>query len=311
MPDPEPQSDQPGSGKPRNDGESTTFVVRERRQPQPNIEQPCLITIHGPGLGRKVEIERDEFTIGRGLDNDLVVPTGDVSRCHCRITRSDGKLFVRDLESTNGTYVNDDLATPGLDVPLHAGDHLNLGAVIFKLLEGGHVESAYHEELYRTAIIDGLTQIYNRRYLGEFFEREMSRALRHARPLALLLLDVDEFKRINDQFGHLCGDHVLRELASVVGRQVRRESCFARYGGEEFAVVLPETDAEGARLAAERMRGVVEAHGFRANDRPIPVTVSIGIAVLEPSMQNPAELFHRADERLYEAKHAGRNCVVG
>jgi diguanylate cyclase (GGDEF)-like protein len=321
MPEPVPDRERPGLPEPAagaeagasgDGGESTTFVVRQRQRPdEPAIENPCLVTIHGPNLGRKVEIDRDEFTIGRGDSNDLAVPVGDVSRVHCRITRLGGALSVCDLDSTNGTYVNDDLATPGVEFPLRPGDHLNLGGAIFKLLEGGHPESAYHEELYRTAIIDGLTQIYNRRYLSEFFERELSRAQRHQRPLSLLLLDVDEFKRINDERGHLCGDQILRELAALLGRQMRRECCFARYGGEEFAVVLPETDAEGARLAAERMRGLVEAHGFRADGRTIPVTVSIGIATLEPGMQSPAQLFHCADLRLYEAKHAGRNCVVG
>jgi diguanylate cyclase (GGDEF)-like protein len=290
--------------------ESETLVVRHRT---PRLkaapEHPCLITIHGPGLGRKVAIESDEFTIGRGLRNTLVVALGDISRTHCRITRRKGGLYVRDLGSTNGTYVNDELAPSDADMRLHSGDHVNLGGVIFKLLEGSNLESAYHEELYRTAIVDGLTQIYNRRYLGEFLEREMARALRHRRPLALLLIDVDEFKSINDRFGHLGGDQVLRELAATVAGQMRRETCFARYGGEEFAVVLPETDAESARLAGERVRGIVEAHDFQVDGHRVDVTVSIGVGILESDMQNPAELFHRADERLYEAKHAGRNRV--
>jgi hypothetical protein len=228
----------------RSSSDATTFVVRGRRPSPPRSkdpENPCLVTIHGPGLGRRVEIDRDEFSIGRGPRNDLIVLLGDISRCHCRILRKERGLWVRDLESTNGTHVNDEVVVPGVDVPLRSGDHLNLGGVIFKLLDGGNLESAYHEELYRTAIIDGLTQIHNRRYLGEFFEREMARSLRHDRPLALLLMDVDEFKRINDEFGHLGGDQVLRELAATLSRQIRREGCFARYGGEEFAVVLPET----------------------------------------------------------------------
>jgi diguanylate cyclase (GGDEF)-like protein len=295
--------------------ESTTLVAPLRRRvpapAAPSAANPCLVIIHGPGIGRMMPIEQATFTIGRGPRNDLVVPLGDVSRQHCRIVRGKGGgLGVVDLESTNGTYVNDVLAAPGFEVPLRAGDHLNLGGVIFKVLEGSHVESAYHEELYRTAIVDGLTQIYNRRYLSEFLEREMARAQRHGRPLALLLIDVDDFKTINDRFGHLGGDQVLREFASVVGPQMRRESCFARYGGEEFAVVLPETGAQGAQLAAERVRGIVEAHVFRVDGHEIALTVSIGIATLDTETEVPLELFRRADERLYEAKNAGRNCVA-
>jgi diguanylate cyclase (GGDEF)-like protein len=294
-------------------GESTTLVLAARgRAPaaaQPS-EHPCLVIIHGPGIGRMMPIEQASFTIGRGPRNDLVVPLGDVSRQHCRIVRGRHGLGVVDQGSTNGTYVNDVLAAPGFEVPLRAGDHLNLGGVIFKVLEGSHVESAYHEELYRTAIVDGLTQIYNRRYLSEFLEREMLRAQRHGRPLALLLIDVDDFKTINDRFGHLGGDQVLREFAAVVGQQMRRESCFARYGGEEFAVVLPETGTQGAQLAAERVRGIVEAHSFHVDGHSIALTVSIGIATLDADTESPLELFRRADERLYEAKNAGRNCVA-
>jgi diguanylate cyclase (GGDEF)-like protein len=307
-----PEPDPPPPAPPEPAGsDSTTLVVRGRvPRLKKSEEHPCLITIHGPGLGRRFAIEQSETTIGRGARNTLVVPLGDISRTHCRITRRKGSLYVRDLGSTNGTYVNDELAPSDDDVRLRHGDHLNLGGVIFKLLEGGDLESAYHEEVYRTAIVDGLTQIYNRRYLGDFLEREMSRALRHRRPLALLLIDVDEFKSINDRFGQLGGDQVLRELAAAVAAQMRRETCFARCGGEEFAVVLPETDAESARLAGERVRGIVEAYEFRLNGQPVPVTVSIGVGLLDPDMQSPSELFHRADERLYEAKHAGRNCVA-
>ena len=104
----------------------------------------------------------------------------------------------------------------------------------------------------RLTILDGLTQIHNTRYLSEFLEREVVRSQRHDRPLSVLMFDIDKFKSINDTFGHLCGDFVLRELADIVRGAVRKEDLFARYGGEEFALVLVETNCEGAVGVAER-----------------------------------------------------------
>lgn len=297
----------------RDEDDKTTFVVANPREraPQAATEESCLVTIYGPDLGRKIPLNVPHLTIGRGSKNDVVVRLKDISRHHCRISIRDGNLFVCDLDSTNGTYLNDEALPANREVPLRTGDHINLGGAIFKMLDGGNVEALYHEEIYRTAIFDGLTQIPNRRYLTEFLEREMARSSRHGRPLALLLLDVDHFKEINDELGHVAGDQVLRELARVISESMRKETCFARYGGEEFAVVLPETDESEARIVAERVRSLVESHVFHIEDQEVRVTVSVGVAVMNEGMRDPIHLFHRADEQLYEAKHSGRNTIAG
>ena len=296
----------------RDADDSSTWVASESSVPPPKPSgETCLVIIYGPGLGTKVSLDEAETTIGRGSASDFVVKVKDVSRRHCRITRTDGGLMLRDLGSTNGTSVNDEPLSPNQDVRLASGDHVNLGGMIFKVLEGGDVETRYHEEIYRTAIVDGLTQIYNRRYLTEFLEREMARAARYERPLALLLLDVDHFKSINDEFGHVAGDAVLRDVAQRLGASMRKECCFARYGGEEFAVVLPETTPEDARIAAERVRTLVAEAPFMVEDREISLTVSVGVAVMQDGMSDPVQLFHQADEQLYTAKHSGRNAVAG
>jgi diguanylate cyclase (GGDEF)-like protein len=289
--------------------DATTWVISGPRRREKSRGNACLVTIYGPGLGGKHSLDRPETIIGRGSSCDLIVSLGDVSRRHCRVLVRGDQVLLEDLDSTNGTWLNDEVIDSGVPVPLRSGDHINLGGVIFKMLDGGNIEAQYHEELYRTAIIDGLTQIPNRRYLGEFLEREMARAQRHQRPLALLLMDVDHFKSINDELGHVAGDCVLRELAGCVRSIVRAEGCFARYGGEEFALVLPECSPEQAQIAAERMRGTVDTHDFRVGGRSVEVTVSVGVAVLRPEMKSPVELFHEADEHLYQAKHAGRNRV--
>jgi two-component system cell cycle response regulator len=123
------------------------------------------------------------------------------------------------------------------------------------------------------------------------------------------MFDIDFFKRINDQFGHLAGDHVLRELARVVQERIRRDEVFARYGGEEFAILLPETPLEGAGALAEDLRARVAGHDFVFQGERIPTTISIGCARLEPTDRVASDLIQRADEKLYEAKRTGRNRV--
>ena len=272
---------------------------------------PCLVVIQGPELGRRIALEESSLVVGRELGNDVRVPLDGISREHCLLSLRDGGVWVRDLGSTNGTWVNGRALPPRQDVPLVSGDRIELPGVIFKFLEGGDVESQYHEEIYQLTIADALTRAFNRRYLMDFLDREISRCRRHGRPLALLLLDVDHFKRINDGFGHAAGDHVLRELVARLAAMVRREECLARLGGDELALVMPETPREGARIVADRVRERVAEHAFVWSDRTIPVTVSIGLAVLGPDVADAEALLAAADAELYAAKAAGRNAASG
>ncbi len=160
-------------------------------------------------------------------------------------------------------------------------------------------------------IIDALTDIHNKRYLLEFLDRELSRSARYHRPLALIMFDIDHFKAINDEFGHLGGDFALRELAACVKGSVRKEELFARYGGEEFIIVLPETDRDGALTVAERVRVLVEKHSFQYEGKTIRVTISIGVATTTgETALTPAELIRQADDKMYQAKNSGRNRVA-
>ena len=199
----------------------------------------------------------------------MVVPIDGISRRHCELMQREG-VRLRDLGSTNGTWLNGRELEPGEEALLQTGDRVELVGVAFKFLAGNDLEAQYHEELYQLAIVDGLTRTFNRRYLMDFLSREISRCRRHARPLSLLLFDIDRFKQINDRFGHAAGDHVLRTIVEVAREGVRREECLARFGGDEFAVVMPETELAGARIVAERTRGRVELHTFEASGRADP-----------------------------------------
>ena len=280
---------------------------------QATSEEACLVQIYGPSLGKKYVLEKgSETTVGRGEQTTIVLELDNVSRRHCTVFSKPDGCWLRDDGSTNGSYLNNvEVRSESL---LRSGDLIKVGGAIFKFLYGGElgsIEAQYHEEIYRLTIIDGLTQTYNKRYLVEFLDREMARCGRHGRPLSILLLDVDHFKKINDGFGHLAGDYVLRELAQQVKTRIRREECFARYGGEEFVLVLPETGHDNTVYLAEKLRKMVEAHLFSFEGKEIKVTFSGGVADMQPEHQNPLAFLNAADARLYEAKRAGRNRIAG
>jgi diguanylate cyclase (GGDEF)-like protein len=272
--------------------------------------EACLVHIYptGPGMGARYLLGDAPVIIGRGCDADIRINDNSVSRRHARIQPGGEGYYAIDLQSTNGTFVND---TPASMYKLTDGDYLRVGNCIYRFLAGGNVEADYHEEIYRLTIIDALTEVHNKRYLLEFLDRELARSERYRRPLALLLFDIDHFKAVNDQMGHLGGDVTLRELATRVKTGIRKEELFARYGGEEFVVVLPETTREGAIQVAERIRGLVEARRFTYDGREYALTISIGVATTDGEESlTPAELLRQADDRLYQAKRDGRNRVA-
>jgi diguanylate cyclase (GGDEF)-like protein len=282
------------------------YLLGSDRPPGP----ASLVVICGPDLGRRIPLEEPTLTVGRDDTCDVVVPIDGISRRHCQLEVGEG-VRVRDLGSTNGTWLNGRELAPQEHVKLRTGDRIELVGIAFKFLEGNDLEAQYHEELYQLAIVDGLTRVFNRRYLMDFLAREISRCRRHARPLSLLLFDIDHFKGINDRFGHAAGDQVLREIVALARQGVRREECLARYGGDEFAVVMPETELPGARIVAERTRGRVEQHRFVSSGRQVPVTISVGLAQLTAEMDDAEAMLAAADLQLYAAKSAGRNAAAG
>ena len=267
----------------------------------------CLVVIYGADLGRKYNIDGRELSVGRATVNDIVVSQDAVSRQHAFVTVDEHGVKIRDNESTNGTYVNDNRIH---EAYLQDGDLVKIGRSIFKFLTGDNIESSYHEEIFRLSTVDGLTQVFNRRYFQETLERELSRARRYDRPLALILFDIDHFKKTNDTFGHRAGDYVLRRIAELVQTRARKVDVVARYGGEEFAVILPEIEINGARQFAEKLRRMVEEEKFMFEGRVIPCTISLGVAELDTRTANAEDLIGLSDQRLYGAKEGGRNRVV-
>lgn len=193
---------------------------------------------------------------------------------------------------------------------MERGDLFSVGGVIFKLLDAESPEADYHDRVFRSMMLDGLTELHNRRSLEDALEGEISRSRRHRHTLSPLLLDVDRLKEVNDRHGHLAGDGVLRRVAALLAGLGRRENCTARHGGDEFAILLAETSLPGALLFAERVRAAVESEAFAVGTERLEVTLSVGAAEWTPRMRKAEELIARADEALYRAKDAGRNQVA-
>lgn len=267
----------------------------------------CLVVIRGDRLGARVDLEAN-VVIGRGVDADFQIASRSVSRSHCRISARENGFWIEDLRSTNHTYVNDEMIESR---ELRDGDQIKIGKTVLKFLDAGNLEAGYLAEMREHAVRDELTGLYNRRHVMTLLDEEIAHTRNYAdEPLALAIIDVDLFKKINDDIGHLAGDAVLKQLAKVLAEQVRVDDTLARIGGEEFAVVMPGTSLPDAREVCERLRGAVAGHDFRLDDgKSLHVTVSIGVASWTNEMQTRSDLIRLADGQLYKAKSGGRNRV--
>jgi diguanylate cyclase (GGDEF)-like protein len=263
------------------------------------------------GIGRMHKLDKAEIVLGRSLEAEFQIEDDGISRKHAKLlSDADGRFTLMDLGSTNGTYLNGNR----IDVsPLRDGDKIQIGSnTVLKFSLQDQLDEQYQRSIYESATRDGLTRIFNKKYLLDSLKKEFAYCLRHRIPLSLAMFDVDHFKRINDTYGHQAGDYVLARIASRISEIVRAEDLFARYGGEEFALMLRETVEEQAYVAAERCRRIVDITDFNFGGTPIKVTISVGIAtLLDSDFSQPEDLIAAADRFLYRAKKLGRNRVEG
>jgi diguanylate cyclase (GGDEF)-like protein len=302
MPRP-PDHDRTDRDDERDTTQRTELSAGPRRA---GLHSACVVVIHGEGLGKRVDVDEKPIIVGRSQECDLHIPHPSVSRQHCSIWRDAEGYRVRDLGSTNRTRVNEQRIDGAM---LADGDHITIGETILKFISHASVEARYHEEVYQLATHDALTELCNRRHFLELLDKEIARAERHGRTLALAIVDVDHFKRVNDEHGHIAGDGVLKQIAEVLRTHVRGEDVAARIGGEEFAVLLPEESPAAARAFAERLREAIAATPFAPGGEARRMTVSIGLAGLSAARTSRTALMRAADEALYAAKDGGRNLV--
>jgi diguanylate cyclase (GGDEF)-like protein len=289
--------------------EDTSTVVSNQEpdhRPVAESSHAALVMLHGREMGVSHRLDKTEIVIGRSTDADIQIDDENVSRRHALISVTPDEVTVKDLESTNGTFVNSRRIK---QVVLEDGDLLMISSTVLKYVSTSSIENHFFDQMYSMVTSDPLTGIRNHRYFSSRLDEEFNRARRHERPLTLMVYDIDNFKVINDSFGHQAGDQLLARSARLVSRQLRRDDVYARIGGDEFCVLCPETMRKQALQLAQRLRELVHQSRFTFRDWKLDVTISIGIAELAKDMTSPEQLLETADKALYQAKQNGKNSV--
>ena len=299
------------------DADRTVIIKRPKLdRGQLRKSHASLVVLQGAEIGRDFRLRKSGLIIGRGLEADIRLPDGLASRAHARIDCSldpqslSTTYVLTDLGSTNRTFVN---SKPVERAVLGDGDKIQIGDTVLKFVILDDIEATFHAEVRDRINYDQLTGLLTKESLYLALEMELQRCLRYGLPLAVLMMDLDHFKSVNDGYGHLMGSHVLAEVGRLIRESIRVADVSGRYGGEEFIGYLAETDAAGGRLAAERIRAAIAAHSFTLDGVTIGTTISIGVAVAPRHGCDLKRLVKAADRALYRAKESGRNrvCAAG
>ena len=291
------------------DEETGTTDLEAVRRAGDKERRACLTILTGSAAGQLFKCGKSTIVMGRSPQADLKLDDDGISRNHARLRCETGRSWVSDLASRNGTFVNGERIDG--DVELKDGDKIQVGrGTVLRFGFQDALDESFHENLLSSALRDGLTKLFNKRYLMDRLDSELKFAQRHETSLSLLLIDLDHFKKVNDTHGHLAGDAVLAHIAQVLTRAVRNEDVVARFGGEEFAIILRAIGLEPAVQMAERLRKNIEAAVVRCAAGELKATISIGVAGFpSTAAKTPEQLVEAADQALYRAKHDGRNCT--
>jgi diguanylate cyclase (GGDEF)-like protein len=280
----------------------------------PGLQQPLslayLVVTQGEGVGRQVEMKETPLVVGRSSDCDMRLLNRSVSRLHCRVWKDAGGYWLRDLNSTNKTYLND---RPVVEARLKDGDLIMVGGTVMQFYER---QVQTQEAATNTtgsldlSGVDLLTALPTRRIFEDEVEREIARCKRHARQFVVAVVDVDGLDRINQQFGKSAGDDVLRQLARMIRAGLRTEDIAARVGGDEVGILLTEVGLDYGLPILQSIRSAAANSEFISNGQHFKVTVSVGAGLYDASINNRQELINRALGGLKRARDQGRNQVV-
>lgn len=284
-------------------------LFKQVREGQQEV-QAYLIVLSGPEVGRMFKLEVADITMGRSGTAELRINDVGVSRNHARVFRGGDGIYLEDLESANGTFLNGERLHGRFQ--LRDGDKITLGSTtILKFTYHDKLDESFQKQMFEAALRDSLTGAFNKRYFLDHLNAEFAYAQRHNGRLALVMFDVDHFKRVNDTYGHVAGDSVLVKLGALALNSVRSEDLFARYGGEEFAIICRGVTMHQVAHLGERIRRMVETSSFEHGGMNMPVTISVGVAAIPDITVETAEaLIEAADTALYAAKNGGRNRVM-
>lgn len=268
---------------------------------------PVLVVISGKPLGKSFFLTKDTIILGRDLTVEISIPETSISRKHTEFKVVPQGILLNDLGSTNGTYVNDQKVDSAI---LNDGDLIRCGSTILKFLKEGKIENIHYGKMYDLATTDDLTNALNKKAILEVVEEEFSKSKSKNQNFTLVMFDLDHFKKINDTYGHLAGDFVLKETCSLIkNKMIRGQDALGRYGGEEFILALRETPLKIAIDIAERIRSTIEKHNYTFDAKTILVTISMGVVTLDSTSKSAEDMISLADKALYDAKTQGRNRV--
>jgi two-component system, cell cycle response regulator len=273
-----------------------------------------LIVVGGGTPGAMLALNPSGTRLGRSQDNTVRFADPSISRRHASIvTDAHGDVWLTDLGSTNGTFLNGGRLVGPMPQRLHDGDRVQFGSnVVVKFVRLDPCDEQFQRELFERTVRDPLTALYNRAFFLEQIDVLTELGASRGLGLAVLMLDIDHFKHVNDSFGHDTGDSVLREVADVLRESTRDDDLVARYGGEEFVAALPVATPDQASERAERIRADLAARRIAVpGGGPLRVTASIGLAFARPGrVRSASSLITTADHCLYQAKHGGRNRII-
>lgn len=269
----------------------------------------CVLQIYPATAQAEMILLNDRRTlIGRELSCGITLDDNVVSRIHAAIDLEGSSYSIVHLGSRNGTFVDDKLLRS--QRRLHGGEHIRIGGTILKFMASMDEEAQYHAVVQELMTLDPLTNVYNRSFLMSTLEKLLSRCQFTTHSVSVIMIDIDYFKRVNDSYGHLIGDEVLRLFSERVRNVLRPDDVLCRLGGEEFVVLSERTRLGDAAGIAERIRLTVASAPFSTQGGPIAITCSLGVMTAdEANVCKVDELLSRADELMYAAKSSGRNCV--
>ncbi len=271
-------------------------------------KQSAFLTVtQGESQGRRLKLGDVPVTMGRSADCDFRLLNRAISRLHCRVWRDNSGFWVRDLNSTNKTYLND---RPVVEARLKDGDFITVGGTVVQFTQEKDVDHAAQSEFFDLVTHDQLTGLSQRRVFEQSLEQEIARSVRRGREFVLALIDVDELSRINREWGKAAGDDVLKQVARALKAGLRDEDLLCRFGGEEFAALLPETGKEEAEKLLNAVRSAIANVEFFIQGESRSASVSIGAVLWSPDYKTAAATLEGAEQKLKAAKEAGRNRLV-
>jgi len=278
--------------------------------------RPSLVFLSGELIAVPIPLEREEVTLGRALEADVRINDKDVSRQHAKIVavhNGDGKVaeyVLNDLDSRNGTFLNGRrIRRERLD----NGDKITIGETILRFDQLDEIDREYQRIVHRLISHDDLTGLLSSRSFFSELRREAGRATAEGRPFCVLMMDGDNFKGVNDTYGHLTGSKTIEEIGFSIMTNLRSGDAAARFGGDEFAAFLLDADLTQGLVGAERIRATVEQYPFsivkQGRKSTHHITMSIGVSSFPEDSSDPIELVEMADSALYRSKREGRNLV--